>query len=138
MERHPHVVLSVVRCAREPDVVPTLSRLLVAELLQPLDQAAAAEVASSRGQHLLADEVESDHSGPLGLIEVDGDGVADHVSEFVRGVGLGVDRVPEGAGLEPALGRIGDEEDDLVSHGVSVSTKLRPRQALPTAAGGVR
>ena len=75
--------------------------------------------------------MEPDHPGTLGLIEMDRNGVANHAPEFVCGVGFGIDRMPERAGLESALGRIRDKEDDLVGHGAVVLGKATTPTTLP-------
>ena len=67
------------------EMASALAGLLIAELPESLKQTTPIEVhaASSCGEHLLTNKVESDHARPISVIEVNGDGVTDHLAQFV-------------------------------------------------------
>ncbi len=76
-------------------------------------------------------EVEPDDAGALIVVKVTADGVLDHVLQFLEGVRLRENGVPEGRSLEDALGAFCDGEDDL-----AVGYFAAPRRVYPPPTTG--
>ena len=69
--------------------------------------------ATSRGDDFLANEVKSDETRELTLLEMAPDRVADHVVKGRDAVSLREDRLPEGSGRETPFRSFFDQEDYL-------------------------
>jgi hypothetical protein len=76
------------------------------------------KTASSRND-LILDRMEADDAWFLAVLEVAGDGVADHCSQFVESIGFSENGKAECARLEAAFQRFLNGEDDFARGRVS-------------------